>query len=84
VRSSELLSVPLPSSHVLIVENESSLHQLPTLADTIAVMGCGLDLEWVQAERLRRRRVGYGGIWIHGDCRCWRELVSISLTWLRS
>jgi hypothetical protein len=61
VRSSELLSTPLPCSHVLIVENESSLHQLPTLADTIAVMGCGLDLEWVQADWLRRKRVGYWG-----------------------
>jgi hypothetical protein len=61
VRSSKLLSTPLPYSHVLIVENESSLHQLPTLADTIAVMGCGLDLEWVQADWLRRKRVGYWG-----------------------
>ena len=41
IRASELQSVALPGSHVLIVENERCLHQLPALADTVACWGRG-------------------------------------------
>lgn len=61
VRAKELLSVPLPGSHVLIVENESSLHQLTSLEGTVAVLGAGLNLEWMRAEWLQEKQIGYWG-----------------------
>ncbi|MEP7247468.1 MAG: Wadjet anti-phage system protein JetD domain-containing protein, partial [Gammaproteobacteria bacterium] len=61
VRASELRSTPLRGSHILIVENERSLHQLPQLNDTTAVLGAGLNLEWMDAPWLRAMRLGYWG-----------------------
>jgi hypothetical protein len=61
VRASELLSVVLPASHILIVENERCLHQLPVLSDTIAILGSGLHLEWMQAAWLSEKSLGYWG-----------------------
>jgi hypothetical protein len=55
------MATPLPGSHTLIVENERCLHQLPELPDTVAVLGAGLNLEWMGAEWLREKRVGYWG-----------------------
>ena len=59
VRASELQGVALPGSHVLIVENEQCLHQLPPVADTVAVLGAGLHLEWMRSEGLGAKRIGY-------------------------
>ena len=61
IRASELLQKPLPASHILIVENERSLHQLIELPDTIAILGAGLNLEWMQAAWLRERHIAYWG-----------------------
>lgn len=62
VRASELLTTPLPASRILLVENERSLHQLPQpLADTIAVLGAGLNLGWLAAPWLQDRSVAYWG-----------------------
>ncbi|MEZ5323704.1 MAG: DUF2220 family protein [Verrucomicrobiales bacterium] len=61
VRGSELVVTPLPAARILIVENESCLHQLPALADTIAVLGAGFDLSWTAAPWLKEKRVGYWG-----------------------
>lgn len=61
VRSSELLEQPLVSRNVLIVENETCGHLLPSLPSTIAVLGSGFDLGWTCATWLRERRVGYWG-----------------------
>ncbi len=62
VRASELLNTPLPASRILLVENERSLHQLPQpLADTIAVLGAGLNLGWLAAPWLQGRNVAYWG-----------------------
>ncbi|HBN77161.1 MAG TPA: hypothetical protein DD473_15365 [Planctomycetaceae bacterium] len=61
VRSSELKDTQLPSSRLLIVENESCQHQLPHLMNTIAVLGSGFDLGWIQANWLQTKRVGYWG-----------------------
>lgn len=61
VRSRELLDTPLPAARILLVENERCLHHLPVLPDTIAVLGSGLDLTWLQADWLRDRRIGYWG-----------------------
>jgi hypothetical protein len=62
VSASELATTPLAASHILLVENERSLHQLPQpLADTIAILGAGLNLGWLAAPWLQSRQVAYWG-----------------------
>jgi len=61
VRARELALCPLPGSRVLLVENEQCLHLLPPLSDTVAVLGAGLDLQWLDTDWLRNRPVGYWG-----------------------
>lgn len=62
VPASELATTPLPVSHILLVENERCLHQLPQpLPDTIAVLGAGLNLGWLAAPWLQSRQVAYWG-----------------------
>ncbi len=62
VRASELITTPLPAARILLVENERSLHQLPQpVADTIAVLGAGLNLGWLAAPWLQGRSVAYWG-----------------------
>jgi len=57
VRATELRSVQLPGSHLLIVENEQCLYQLPRLPDTIAILGAGLHLEWMSAPVYAQKRI---------------------------
>lgn len=61
VGSSELKDSNLPGQRLLIVENESCLHQLPLLHDTIAVLGAGFDLSWTVNAHLADKQVGYWG-----------------------
>ncbi|AMV34414.1 hypothetical protein VN12_19980 [Pirellula sp. SH-Sr6A] len=61
IRSVDLSSTPLPGDRVLLIENESCLHQLPACPGTIAVLGTGFDLGWTDALWLRERSVGYWG-----------------------
>jgi hypothetical protein len=61
VRARELAATPLSASHILIVENERCLHQLPKLPNTIAVLGSGLNLEWMNATWLKDKRIAYWG-----------------------
>lgn len=61
IRDAELAERPLPGKQVLIVENERCLHHLPELADTVAVLGAGLNLHWMAAPWLADRRVAYWG-----------------------
>lgn len=61
VRAREIATQPLPGSHLVIVENERCLHQLPSLLDTVAILGAGLNLEWLCAEWLQYRRIAYWG-----------------------
>ena len=61
LRSSELLATSLPSSNILLVENEKSLHQLPQVEDCIAILGSGFDLKWLQAQWLREKQIAYWG-----------------------
>ncbi|MBL3598428.1 MAG: hypothetical protein JMN25_01005 [gamma proteobacterium endosymbiont of Lamellibrachia anaximandri] len=61
VRSSELTQTPLPGTHLLIVENERSLYQLPSLPDTIAILGAGLNLSWMQADWINNKNIAYWG-----------------------
>lgn len=66
VTTTELTSVDLPCSRILIVENEHCIHQLPQLPDTIAILGSGLDLQWLISPNLKSKSIGYWGIWILG------------------
>jgi hypothetical protein len=61
LRASDLRHGALPAARILLVENERCLHRLPELPDTIAVLGAGLDLGWLDAEWLRTRQLGYWG-----------------------
>lgn len=61
VRSSELLEKPLPGTKLLIVENESCQHLLPFVADTVAVLGTGFDLDWLANSASTSKHVGYWG-----------------------
>jgi len=61
LRSSELRRSGLPGSHLIAVENERSLYQLPPLPGTVAVLGAGLNLSWLQAPWLDDRALAYWG-----------------------
>lgn len=61
VRTSELREIVLPGERLLIVENESCQHQLPSLSNTLAVLGCGFDLAWASCLRLAAKRIAYWG-----------------------
>jgi hypothetical protein len=61
LRASELTSTGLPGSHLLVVENESCLHQLPRLPGTMAVLGTGFDLSWLSGGWLKEKQVAYWG-----------------------
>lgn len=61
VTTAELAETILPASHVLVIENEQCLHQLPALSDTIAILGCGLDVQWLSSSVLDEKRIAYWG-----------------------
>ncbi|AJD47547.1 hypothetical protein S7S_05645 [Isoalcanivorax pacificus W11-5] len=61
VTAQELARAPLPGSRVLVVENEQCLHLLPALPDTVAILGAGLDLQWLGADTFRDKQVAYWG-----------------------
>lgn len=60
--TAELAETPLPGSRLLLVENEQCIHLLPeTLPDTLAVLGSGLDLQWLASAHLTRKQIAYWG-----------------------
>lgn len=61
VRDTELLHTALPGKNVLIVENENCRHQLPQLPDTLAILGAGLNLGWMNASWLAQKKLAYWG-----------------------
>ncbi|MEH3414980.1 DUF3322 domain-containing protein [Phytobacter diazotrophicus] len=61
VTTAELAETTLTASRVLVIENEQCLHQLPALSDTIAILGCGLDVQWLSSTVLDEKRVAYWG-----------------------
>ncbi|MFS2222818.1 DUF3322 domain-containing protein [Pantoea sp. B65] len=61
ITTAELAEARLPAARLLVVENERSIHQLPSLPDTIAVLGSGLDLHWLASPLLAGKSVGYWG-----------------------
>lgn len=61
VMTQELAHTNIPARNILVVENEKCLHLLPKVADTIAILGAGLDLQWLAASTFRGKRVAYWG-----------------------
>ncbi len=64
VRSLELASLKqdvISANRILVVENRQCWHLLPPLEDTIAILGSGLDLDWLKAEWLDGKRIAYWG-----------------------
>lgn len=67
LRASELQTSELPCRNILVIENERCAHQLPELNDTIAILGAGLNLNWMQGEWLNSKNIA---LW--GDMDTWR------------
>jgi hypothetical protein len=61
IRDSELKTTALPAPNILIIENEQCLHQLPPAEHTIAILGAGLNLSWMQSPWLSSKRLAYWG-----------------------
>jgi hypothetical protein len=61
IRADELRLQPLPGQQVIIVENEQCLHLLPLTPHTVAILGAGLNLTWLDADWLNHRRIAYWG-----------------------
>jgi len=61
IRASELEKNELPASHIIIIENEQCLHQLPKLSNTIAILGAGLNLSWLKATWFNKKILAYWG-----------------------
>lgn len=61
IRASELENNELPASHIIIIENEQCLHQLPNLSNTIAILGAGLNLSWLKATWFKKKILAYWG-----------------------
>lgn len=59
--TAELAETVLPGSRLLVVENEQCIHQLPEVPDTIAILGAGLDLQWLASSQLAGKQLAYWG-----------------------
>ena len=60
--TAELAETALPGSRLLVVENEQCIHLLPeNLPDTLAVLGSGLDLQWLASAHLAGKHIAYWG-----------------------
>lgn len=64
--TSDLTKVQIPGTHLVVVENERCRHLLPKLQGTVAILGCGLNLEWLQNHPVANKQLAY---W--GDLDCW-------------
>lgn len=64
VRAQELATLTpkaIPARCILVIENRQCWHMLPELDDTIAILGSGLDLDWLRAGWLDDRKILYWG-----------------------
>jgi len=61
IRSSELMTSDLPGTHLIIVENEQCRYHLPTLPNTVAILGAGLNLSWLKSEHYSEKIMAYWG-----------------------
>lgn len=61
VTTQELTETRLPGSHILVVENERCIHLLPRAPNTIAILGAGLNLQWLSGDTFHGKKVAYWG-----------------------
>ncbi len=64
VRTQELATLAADSiraRRILVIENRQCWHLLPELDDTIAILGSGLDLDWLRAAWLDGKDIVYWG-----------------------
>ncbi len=61
IPSDVLRAHELPADNILVVENLQSGLALPQLPDTVAVIGGGKNIAWMDARWLAGKRVGYWG-----------------------
>ncbi len=61
LKASELAKLKLPCSHIVLVENEQCHYQLPELQNTIAILGAGLNLNWLSNPHFKSSHIAYWG-----------------------
>lgn len=61
LRALELSRHKLPGSHLLVIENEQCRYQLPALQDTLAILGAGLNLSWMNNPDFQHKHIAYWG-----------------------
>lgn len=61
VRASELKTTPLAVENILLVENEKCLPLIPQAKQTVAILGSGLNLAWMEGGWLSNKRIAYWG-----------------------
>ncbi len=78
VRTIDLAQTAISASHILVVENEQCAHQLPEEMDrTVAILGAGLNLEWLSGAAFDGKHIGY---W--GDLDSWgMTMLASARTW---
>ena len=57
----QLQHIELPGERILLVENEQCEHLLPRMADTLAILGAGRNLQWLSAPSLAQKQLLYWG-----------------------
>lgn len=61
LRASELAETKLPGENIIVVENERCIYQLPELKNTLAILGAGLNLNWLSNTHLKHKNLAYWG-----------------------
>lgn len=59
--SAELAEYELPADNILVVENLQAGLSIPELTNTIAVIGCGRNITWLNAQWLKAKNIAYWG-----------------------
>ena len=57
----QLVQLELPATTIMVIENERCEHLLPNLEDTIAILGAGLDLNWLSSSIFANKQILYWG-----------------------
>jgi len=61
ITTKDLAKTGLPCSRILVVENEQCFHMLPKMPATIAILGAGLDLQWLSSAVFNHQSIAYWG-----------------------
>ncbi len=61
LRAFELKRLKLPGKYLLVIENEQCRYQLPVLDNTLAILGAGLNLSWMNNPDFKHKHIAYWG-----------------------